>query len=90
MTIDLKAKIGGDEFCGREGQACESTNGLWEVYFQILPFVLDYTNSTLPAEEVVDKYIALIVVHTAAIMRDETSRLTKYQDCCLLVYQPLL
>ena len=45
------------------------------ICFQILPFVLDYMNSPSPAEEVVDKYIALIVEPTAAIMRDQVSRL---------------
>ena len=45
------------------------------ICFQILPFVLDYMNSPSPVEEVVDKYITLIVEPTAAIMRDQVSRL---------------
>ena len=45
------------------------------ICFQILPFVLDYMSSPSPGEEVVDKYIALIVEPTAAIMRDQVSRL---------------
>ena len=45
------------------------------ICFQILPFVLDYMNSPSPGEEVVDKYIALTVESTAAIMRDQVSRL---------------
>ena len=76
QAVEWKAKRGDGEFCGREGRICESTNGLWEsICFQIVSFVLDYMNSPSPAEEVVDKYIALIVKPTAAIMRDQVSRL---------------
>ena len=44
------------------------------ICFQILPFVLDYMSSPSPGE-VVDKYIALIIKPTAAIMCDQVSRL---------------
>lgn len=45
------------------------------VCFQSIPLVMDYITSPEPAEEVIDKHIAIIVEPTAAIMRDQVTKL---------------
>ena len=44
--------------------------------FQSVPFVMDYLDSNSSVESVVDRHLAIVVEPTAAIMREQVSKLS--------------
>ncbi len=55
------------------------------ICFQSIPFVMDYITPPEPAEEVIDKHIAIVVEPTAAIMRDQATKLLAKGICAAAI-----